>query len=118
MPQKTFAAFRRVAACSRPATMNWGFQHPVKASIMDSFVYDLTYFKFRELSISYDITFDKSPGVKKYLQDLRVSLVAQNFWMIYAKNYDRDPSEVSNAGGEQGQFPGTRLIGMNIKAIF
>jgi hypothetical protein len=94
------------------------YHNLVNNTIMDSFVYDLTYFKFRELSFSYDITFDKSPGVKKYLQDLRVSLVAQNFWMIYAKNYDRDPSEVSNPGGEQGQLPGTRLVGMNIKAIF
>jgi TonB-linked SusC/RagA family outer membrane protein len=86
--------------------------------IMDPFVYELTYFKFRELSISYDLTFDKSPGIKKYLQDLRISLVAQNFWLIYAKNYDRDPSEVTNPGGEEGQLPGTRLIGMNIRANF
>jgi TonB-linked SusC/RagA family outer membrane protein len=94
------------------------FHNLINNTTMDSFVYDLTYIKFRELSISYDFTFDKAPGVKKYLQDLRVSLVAQNFWIIYAKNYDRDPSEVSNPGGEQGQLPGSRLIGLNIRADF
>jgi hypothetical protein len=42
-----------------------------------------------------------------------------NPWLMYDKTHHAfDPSEISNAGGETGQFPGIRSFGFNIKASF
>jgi hypothetical protein len=80
-------------------------------------VHDLTFVKLRELSIGYNIPVDKI-GLGKYIQGLTVSFIAQNPWLIYAKTKDFDPSEISRAGGEQGQLPGIRSFGTNIKINF
>jgi hypothetical protein len=85
--------------------------------IFDAFIYDLTYIKLRELSIGYNIPVAKI-GVSKYIDGLNVSVVAQNPWLIYAKTKDFDPSEISNAGGESGQFPGIRSYGVNLRVNF
>ncbi len=86
--------------------------------IFDPFIYDLTYIKFRELSIGYDVPIEKIGNLKKTIQGVNVSLVAQNFWLIYAKIYDFDPAEVQYVDGETGQFPSFRSFGMNIKINF
>jgi hypothetical protein len=52
------------------------------------------------------------------LQSATVSIVARNPWLIYTKNRDFDPSEMSQIFGENGQFPGTRSLGVNIKLGF
>ncbi|HOU30658.1 MAG TPA: SusC/RagA family TonB-linked outer membrane protein [Bacteroidales bacterium] len=85
--------------------------------IYDSFIYDLTYFKFREFSIGYNVPLNKI-GLSRYIQSATISLVAQNFWLIYSSTKDFDPSEVARAGGESGQFPGIRSIGTNIRITF
>jgi TonB-linked SusC/RagA family outer membrane protein len=84
----------------------------------DSFVYDLTYVKLRELSIGYNIPMNKLGGISKYIQTAQFSLVSQNPWLIYAKTKDYDPSEISGAAGEAGQFPGIRSWGANLKLTF
>ena len=38
--------------------------------------------------------------------------------LIYAQNRDFDPSELAGTFGENGQFPGTRSIGFNLKLQF
>ena len=86
-------------------------------SVYDEFIYDLTYVKLRELSIGYNLPVDKL-GISKYVQGLNVSLVAQNPWLIYASTKDFDPSEISTASGENGQFPGIRSVGLNVKVNF
>ena len=86
--------------------------------IFDPFIYDLTFIKFRELGISYDIPLEKIGNMKKFLQKVNISLVLQNFWLIYAKTYDIDPAEVTYVDGETGQFPACRSFGMNIKINF
>jgi hypothetical protein len=83
----------------------------------DFYVHDLTYVKLRELSIGYDLPVNKL-GLGKYFTGINVSLVAQNPWLIYAKTKDFDPSEISAAYGEAGQFPGIRSFGANIKINF
>jgi TonB-linked SusC/RagA family outer membrane protein len=85
--------------------------------IYDSFVYDLTYIKLRECSIGYNIPVAKI-GLSKYIQSATLSLVAQNPWLIYSKSKDIDPSEVRNAGGETGNFPGIRSFGTNLRINF
>jgi outer membrane receptor protein involved in Fe transport len=83
----------------------------------DDYVHDLTFVKLRELSIGYDLPVNKI-GLGKYIQGITVSFVAQNPWLIFAKTKDFDPSEISNAAGEAGQFPGVRSFGTNIKVNF
>jgi hypothetical protein len=83
----------------------------------DFYIHDLTYVKLRELSIGYDLPVNKI-GLGKYVTGINVSLVAQNPWLIYAKTKDFDPSEISAAYGEAGQFPGIRSFGANIKVNF
>jgi len=84
----------------------------------DDFVHDLTFIKLRELSIGYSLPIEKMGGLGKYIQGLTISFIAQNPWLIYAKSRDFDPSEISRAGGETGQFPGIRSFGTNIKINF
>jgi TonB-linked SusC/RagA family outer membrane protein len=86
--------------------------------IYDAFIYDLSYVKLRELSIGYNIPINKLGNASKYIQGLNVSLVANNPWLIWASTKDFDPSEISAASGENGQFPGIRSFGVNIKASF
>jgi hypothetical protein len=86
--------------------------------IYDAFIYDLSYVKLRELSIGYNIPINKLGNASKYIQGLNVSLVANNPWLIWASTKDFDPSEISAASGENGQFPGIRSFGFNIKASF
>jgi len=86
-------------------------------SVYDEFIYDLTYVKLRELSIGYNVPVSNL-GISKYVQGLNVSLVAQNPWLIYSSTKDFDPSEISTASGENGQFPGIRSFGINLRANF
>ncbi len=91
------------------------YYHQFRGSnIAEEHVYDLDFIKVREVSLGYRIPLKGS----KYLQSATVSLVARNPWLVYAKNRDFDPSELSNIYGENGQFPGTRSFGVNIKLGF
>jgi len=83
----------------------------------DPFVYDLTYIKLREVSLAYNIPVAKI-GMSKYIQGATISVFTQNPWLIYSKCKDFDPSEISAASGESGQFPGIRSIGTNLKISF
>jgi TonB-linked SusC/RagA family outer membrane protein len=88
-------------------------------NIYDPYVFDLTYIKFRELSISYSLPIEKIGNLKKFMTSANVSLVAQNFWLIYSKNHNIDPAETQYVDGDGGgQFPGFRSFGMNIKINF
>jgi TonB-linked SusC/RagA family outer membrane protein len=85
--------------------------------IYDEHVYDLSFFKLRELSFSYFIPVHKM-GIGSVISKAEISVVGQNVWLIYAQTKDFDPSEISQAGGERGQFPGVRSFGANLKVSF
>ncbi|MBL0057510.1 MAG: SusC/RagA family TonB-linked outer membrane protein [Chitinophagaceae bacterium] len=87
------------------------------ANISENSVYDLTFVKMRELSIGYRLPVEKL-GIGKYVKTAVFSVVSRNPWLIYAKTKDFDPSEISNVQGEDGQFPGTRSMGVNLKLGF
>lgn len=89
----------------------------VNNDVYDEFVNDLTYFKLREASLSYFIPVNKL-GLSKWVNKCELSIVSNNVWLIYAKTKDFDPSEIRNAGGETGQFPGVRSLGANLKVSF
>ena len=86
-------------------------------NIFNDYVYDLTFVKLRELSMGYRIPVSKL-GIGKYIQNATFSVVARNPWLIYAKTRDFDPSEITSVFGENGQLPGTRSMGVNLKIGF
>lgn len=85
--------------------------------IAEPFVHDLSFVKLREISLGYQIPVQKL-GIGKTFKGAALSIVARNPWIIYrdAKNFD--PSEISGVQGEDGQFPGTRSLGINLKLNF
>jgi hypothetical protein len=82
--------------------------------ILDNSVFDASYVKLREISLGYRVPL-KSNSV---LQNLTFSVVARNPWLLYLSNRNIDASELSQRWGENGQQPGTRSLGFNIKASF
>ncbi|MES2880785.1 MAG: SusC/RagA family TonB-linked outer membrane protein [Bacteroidota bacterium] len=94
------------------------FHSMVGANVYDDFIYDLTFVKLRELSVGYKLPVQKWGSISKHIQSAALSLVARNPWLIYASTRDFDPSEISNTYGENGQFPGTRSIGFNLRLGF
>ncbi len=86
-------------------------------SISENSVYDLTFVKLRELSIGYKLPVEKL-GIGKYVKNAVFSVVSRNPWLIYSKTKGFDPSEISNVYGEDGQLPGTRSVGVNLKLGF
>jgi hypothetical protein len=85
--------------------------------IFDSFVFDASYVKLRELSLSYYFSFGKK-GEKINISGLELSVYAENLWMIWAAQRNFDPSELTYTSGERAQFPSVRSFGTNIRLIF
>jgi hypothetical protein len=85
--------------------------------IAENSIYDLTFVKLREVSLGYRFDLAKL-GISKTITGATFSVVSRNPWLIYAKTRDFDPSEISNTYGENGQFPGTRSLGFNLKLNF
>ncbi len=93
------------------------FHQFVNNQINEASIYDLTFVKLREVSIGYKIPVEKL-GLGKYIKNATFSVVSNNTWLIYSKQKGFDPSEISNVYGENGQYPGTRSIGVNLKVGF
>ncbi|MFZ9661903.1 MAG: hypothetical protein ACO29O_08495, partial [Chitinophagaceae bacterium] len=93
------------------------FHQFVNNNISEMNVYDLDYVKIREVSLGYKIPIKKL-GLDKTFQSATFSIVARNPYLIYNKNRDFDPSEISSVYGEDGQQPGTRSLGFNLKLGF
>ncbi|WP_460559179.1 SusC/RagA family TonB-linked outer membrane protein [Ferruginibacter profundus] len=89
----------------------------VNNQINEASIYDLTFVKLREVSVGYKIPVEKM-GLSKYIKNATFSIVSNNTWLIYAKQKGFDPSEISNTYGENGQYPGTRSLGVNLKVGF
>ena len=86
--------------------------------IAEPYVHSLSYVKLRDVSIGYNIPVKKIGNLGKYFQGAHFSLVARNAWLIWSDAKNFDPSEISNTYGEDGNFPGTRGIGFNLKLSF
>ncbi|MDR7371946.1 SusC/RagA family TonB-linked outer membrane protein [Flavobacterium aquidurense] len=86
-----------------------------------AFVYDAGFIKLREVNITYSFP---AQTVKKIgLNDLRLSLVGSNLWIIHKNLPDADPeSGLSSgnlaAGYSSGSLPTTRNIGCNLTLKF
>ncbi len=86
--------------------------------IAEPFVHDLTFVKLREISLGYRIPVNKLGNIGKAFQGANISIIARNPWLIYRGSDNFDPSEISFNHGEDGQMPGTRSIGFNLKLNF
>jgi hypothetical protein len=87
--------------------------------LAEPFVHDASFIKLRDISLSYDIS--RLINNKKFIKGATISLVGRNLWRIaVAKdNTERwDPSELSQTYGENGQLPGTRSYGVNLRFTF
>lgn len=93
------------------------FHGLVNRNVFNDFIYDLTFVKLRELSFGYKVPVSKL-AMGKFIKNLTFSIVARNPILIYAKTKDFDPSEITSVYGEDGQFPGTRSVGFNLKVGF
>jgi len=83
------------------------------------FIYDNSYVKVRELTISYRVP---KKWYSKVLSDVAVSFVARNPFIIYKNIPNIDPdSNYNNSTGmglEYGSLPSTRSFGFNINVKF
>ncbi len=93
------------------------FQQFYFNKIAEPYIHGLSYVKVRELSFAYNFNLKKT-GWVKYIQKAELSLFARNPLFIYKETQSFDPSEISGIHGEDGQFPGTRSIGVNLKLQF
>lgn len=82
----------------------------------ERYIHDLTYVKLREISLGYQLPI-KNWGVN-WMDAATVSVIARNPWLIYNKNKNFDPSEVSVTAGSNAQYPGTRSLGIELKLNF
>jgi TonB-linked SusC/RagA family outer membrane protein len=87
------------------------------ANISENSVLDLTFVKMRELSVGYRLPIERL-GLGKYVRTAVFSVVSTNPWLIYTNAKGYDPSQISSVFGEDGQLPGTRAIGVNLKVAF
>ncbi|MFO8236186.1 MAG: SusC/RagA family TonB-linked outer membrane protein [Bacteroidales bacterium] len=83
-------------------------------------VYDASYVKLRELSLSYNLP-------DKFLTNLpfaraSVSFIARNPWIIHKNTKHFDPEAILSAGNNQGiesgSYPSTRSYGINLQLKF
>ena len=86
-------------------------------SISENSIYSLSFVKLRELSLGYRLPVEKL-GIGKYVKTAVFSVVSRNPWLIWSEDKGFDPSEISNVYGEDGQLPGTRSVGVNLKLGF
>ncbi|MDD4515474.1 SusC/RagA family TonB-linked outer membrane protein [Massilibacteroides sp.] len=85
---------------------------------LDEWVYDRTYVKMRELSVTYDFPKALIAKTKTGLSNASISFVATNPWLVYAACPNVDPSEAGDNWLEGGQAAATRSFGLTVKLGF
>ena len=101
------------------AYMNaYQYYHDLANFDLDEWIYDRTYVKMRELSLTYDFPKNllKKAGIG--LNDASISFVANNPWLIYSSCPNVDPSESGSNYVEGGQAASTRSFGFTVKLGF
>ena len=83
------------------------------------YVYDATYVKLREASVSYNLP---QSVIGDTFEEVRLSLVGSNLWIIHKNLPYADPEASQGAGNIQGWqsgvFPSTRDIGLKLNVRF
>ncbi|WP_438422572.1 SusC/RagA family TonB-linked outer membrane protein [Aquimarina macrocephali] len=85
-----------------------------------AFVYDASYVKLREVSLTY--TFPKKLIDYTFLNDVSISIIGSNLWIIDKNTPHEDPEGGLSSGNLQGystgSLPTTRDFGFNLKLQF
>lgn len=85
------------------------------------YVYDASYTKLREATLSYELPQSFLKNVKA-IKGIEVSVIGRNLWIIHKNLPYSDPEENLSAGNIQGNqsgaYPTTRSIGVNLKFKF
>lgn len=86
-----------------------------------AFVYDASYVKLREVSLSYALP-DRWISKIKGLKTVQLSLVGRNLWIIHKNLPDADPEDGLSSdrlrGYQVGSYPTYRTYGFNIHVNF
>ncbi len=92
------------------------YRNPAKG-----FVYDASFVKLREASISYSLP-SRLFGNNKGVKGIDLSVFGRNLWIIHKNMPYSDPEESLSSGNIQGYqsgaYPTTRSIGVNVKFKF
>lgn len=98
----------------------WAYIAAGKNAITEEFIYDGSYIKLRELSISYSLprsVLDKTP-----FRRLEIAAVGRNLHFFSKNTEGFDPESNFNSGNAQGfeyfGYPSTRSFGFNLKIDF
>jgi len=86
--------------------------------LAEPFVHNADYIKLSDIRLSYTLP---KKMISKFMQSATFSLVGRNLWLIsVAKDniHGWDPSEMSKIYGENGQLPGVKSYGFNVKLTF
>jgi hypothetical protein len=86
------------------------------------YVYDGSYVKLREASITYSLPV-ASLGLAKAFKAIDLSLIGRNLWMIDKKMKYSDPEDGLSSGNsmngyQSGAYPMVRSYGFNVKLTF
>ncbi|MCK5824883.1 MAG: SusC/RagA family TonB-linked outer membrane protein [Ichthyobacteriaceae bacterium] len=89
--------------------------------IMSPYIYDVSYVKLREMSLSYSFQGDQLKALK-YFKGATLSLIGRNIWLIWTNVPNIDPEStysISNGQGyEYGSLPQRRSYGVNLNLNF
>ncbi|MFO7671081.1 MAG: SusC/RagA family TonB-linked outer membrane protein [Bacteroidales bacterium] len=98
----------------------WGRYWYYNNSPTARYVFDASYVKLRELSLSYSLP--KSVLGDSFIRGVDIALVGRNLWII-SKNVEHfDPEYILTSGNgqgvEQGAYPSVKSYGVNVKLNF
>jgi hypothetical protein len=98
----------------------WGRYYYYNNSPTARYVFDASYVKLRELSLTYSLP--ASVLGNGVFRGVDISLVGRNLWIL-SKNVDHfDPEYILTSGNqqgiEQGAYPSVKTIGLNVKLNF
>ena len=98
----------------------WGRYWYYNNSPTARYVFDASYVKLRELSLSYALP--TSVLGDSFIRGVNIALVGRNLWIISKKVEHFDPEVILTSGNqqgiEQGAYPTVRTVGVNVKLDF
>ena len=98
----------------------WGRAFYYNNSPTARYVFDASYVKLRELSLSYSLP--KKTIENSLLSEVRFALAGRNLWIIHKNTDHFDPEASLGSGNQQGietgSYPAMRSFGFNVTLGF
>jgi TonB-linked SusC/RagA family outer membrane protein len=98
----------------------WGTAFDYDASPTARYIFDASYIKLRELSLSYNLS--KLLPESNFIKNASISLVGRNLWIIHKNTNHIDPENLTSAGNQQGiengAYPTAKTFGVDLKIAF